>query len=174
MSQRWVCCFTCLRDNSRKNNMNDVEFSEAIRLLSQPLRCEDIEFWRSEKQQPDTWSCSGGLLKVDGVSAAMLVELIYRRSQKTGIVLYKFSVFLQHAWGLERVYQLEVRQAKRPLKDVHSRPHEHFGDQRTLGEPSWSTWTFHDTLRHFEQRTGIEFDPLVQEPDHFELKGCTP
>jgi len=151
--------------------MNDVEFSEAKRLLAQPLRCEDIGAWHPEKQQPDTWSCSCGLLKVDGVSARMVVELIYRKSHKTGIVLYKFGVFLQHSWGLERVYQLEIRQAKRLLKDVHSRPHEHFGDQRTEGEPSWSKWTFHDALRHFERRTGIKFDPSAQEPDHFELKG---
>lgn len=151
--------------------MNDVDFAEAQRLLGQPLRCEDIECWHPEKQQPDTWSCSGGLLKGDGVSAKMLVELIYRRSPKTGVVLYKFSVFLQHPWGLERVYQLDIRQTKRPLKDAHARPHEHFGDQREAGDAHWSHWTFAEVMDHFSLRTGIQFVPPAADPEHFELRG---
>lgn len=151
--------------------MNDVEFDEAGRLLGQPLRCEDMPGWRAEKQQPDTRSCSCGLLKADGASARMTVQLLHRRSHKTGAVLYKLGVFLQHSWGLERVYQLEVRQERRPLKDAHARPHEHFGNRRTEGDPSWSKWSFHDALRHFSARTGIVFDPEVQDPDHFELEG---
>lgn len=151
--------------------MNDVDFAEAQRLLGQELRCEDIEDWHPEKLQPDTCSCSGGLLRTDGISAKMLIELIYRRSPKTGMVLYKFSVFLQHPWGLERVYQLDIRKAKRPLKDAHSRPHEHFGNQRVDGDYLWSSWTFTEAMGYFVLRTGIHFEPPANDPEHFELKG---
>ena len=151
--------------------MNDVDFSEARSRLSQPLYCEDIEDWHSDKMQPDTWQRSGGLLDASGMSVRMVVKLAYRRSQKTGWTVYVFSVFLQHPGRLERVYQLDVRQHKKPISDLHLRPHEHFGNQRNEGDPSWGKWSFQEVLAYFMKRTGVEFNPPVASPEEFELKG---
>ena len=169
---------TALPQGIKQNNkiyagltLNDIDFSEAQRLLGQRLICEDIEDWHADKQQPDTWSCSAGLIREDGVSAKMEVELIHRRSPKTGILVRKMGVFLQHSWGLERVYQLELRHGRKLIKDVHSLSHEHFGNIRTVGNPDWSDWTFVDAMNHFCKQTQIDFVPAVNDPEAFVLKG---
>ncbi len=111
------------------------------------------------------------MLDQDGIRTQLLVELIYRHSRKTGLNWYKFTVFLRHAWGLERVYQLDVTHSRRPIKDKHSQPHEHIGKRRVNGELSWQKWQMEDVLQRFSEQTKIEFLPPVSHPEAFELKG---
>jgi len=151
--------------------VHDVSYEEAQELLKKPQRCEDAGDWQPEKQQPNTWSLSIGVLDEYGIHTQQLVELIYRRSPKTGLTWYKFSVFLHHAWGLERVYQLDVTHSRRPIKDLHGRPHEHIGKRRIEGKSSWQKWEFDDVLQHFSRQTKIEFLPPASHPEAFELKG---
>lgn len=150
--------------------MNDIDFSEAQRRLRQPLHCEDIQDWYSDKVQPDTWQCSGGLLNADGMNVRMVVKLAYRYSHKTGWTVYVFSIFAQHPGRLERVYQLDIRKRKKPIADLHTRPHEHFGNQRNMGDRAWEDWSFRDALAYFMLRTGVQFSPPVTSPEEFELK----
>ena len=152
--------------------MNDVPYEEACRLLAEPQRCEDAPEWAPEKQQPGTWKVTVGVLDKDGIHSSLLVELVYRSNRKTGLTWYKFTVFLRHSWGVERVYQLDARQSTRPIADAHSRPHEHFGAKNRIeGDKSWNVWEIRDALQHFSRRTKIEFFPPVQHPEHFELRG---
>lgn len=151
--------------------MNTLQESEAIALLSQPATCIDIGDWISNRQQPDTWECTSGVLNAENVRTGLIVELAFRRSQKTQKVHYKFSVFRQTLWGLERVYQLDIQQFKKPLRNAHDVPHEHVGDRRVCGDATWGQWTFHEALQYFTERTKINFSPEVPHPEAFELKG---
>lgn len=152
-------------------DVHDVNYEEAQELLKTPQRCENPGDWEPEKQQRDTWSLSIGVLDQNGIRTQLQVQLIYRHSQKTGLTWYKFTVFLRHAWGLERVYQLDVTHSLRPIKDKHSLPHEHFGKRRVNGELSWQKWQMKDVLQRFSTQTKIEFLPPVSHPEVFELKG---
>jgi hypothetical protein len=151
--------------------VHDVSYEEAQALLKNPQRCEDAGDWQPEKQPRDVWSLSIGVLDQNGIRTQLLVDLIYRTSQKTGFTRYIFTVFLRHTWGVERVYQLDVMHSRRPIKDKHSQSHEHVGKRRIDGELSWQKWQIEDVLQHFSQQTKIEFLPPVRHPEVFELKG---
>ncbi len=64
-----------------------------------------------------------------------------------------------------------MRHSKKPMRDAHSKSHEHFGDKRTDGDDAWSLWSYYDALNYFSKRTKIIFEPPVQTPDEaFKLK----
>lgn len=149
--------------------MSDTSFDEACALLATPKICIDIGEWLPERGE--RWVCSSGVTDIEGVGTGLMVHLAFRRSAKTHRTQYVFSVFRQNAWGLERVYQLDVVQFAKALKDLHDRPHEHMGDQRMPGETAWARWSFEDMLQHFCQRTKIKFHPNATPPESFELKG---
>lgn len=149
--------------------MSDTSHEEACTLLSIPLICVDIGEWLPERGE--RWVCSSGVTDLEGVGTGLIVQLAFRRSPKTRRTQYQFSVFRQKVWGLERVYQLDIVQFAKALKDLHDRPHEHMGTQRTVGEAAWASWSFEEMLRHFCQRTKIEFRPNATHPESFELKG---
>lgn len=151
-------------------SINDLDTQEAATLFSTPRLCEDIGDWIPEKQQPNTWATSCGVLNPDGSSAGLLVELIFRVSGKTGTVRYKFGVFKRNAWGLERAYQLDIEKFAKRIT-LHDLPHEHFGKDRIEGSSEWATWTFEQALRHFCERTKITFIPPLTDPHQgFELR----
>lgn len=149
--------------------MSDMPFAEACALLAEPKVCVDIGEWLPERG--DRWVCSSGVTDLEGVGTGLMVQLAFRRSAKTRRTQYVFSIFRQKVWGLERVYQLDVVQFAKALKDLHERPHEHMGDHRTPGEAAWAGWSFEEMLQHFCQRTKIEFRPNATHPESFELKG---
>lgn len=151
--------------------MHTVAFDEASGLLARPLTGEPPSDWLPAKSQIETFEMTCGLLDEDGAHTRLHVELAYRRSAKTGLKRFKFSVFLRQRYGIERVYQLDVLQSKKAIRDKHSMPHEHFGDRRTNGTESWQNWTFEEILGHFQKRTNIIFRPPPSHPEHFELRG---
>jgi hypothetical protein len=90
-------------------------------------------------------------------------------SQWLSMMLPRLQVF--YAWGTEGVYQLDVQQYAKPLKNTHDMPNEHMGNQRIDGRSEWANWPFEDVLRYFTERTHIDFEPPVMHPENFELKG---
>jgi hypothetical protein len=151
--------------------MSKVTEAEALALLSNPKQCIDIGAWLPVRHLANTWSCASGVINAEGVGTHLWVDLVLRRSPKTRMIWYKFSVFRRHAWGTEMVYQLDVQCYEKRLKNAHDMPHEHMGDLRMQGSLTWAQWSFEDVLRRFSERTKIDFEPPVSHPDDFELKG---
>lgn len=151
--------------------MNSVSEAEAIALLAVPATCVEIDDWEQLKPQPGTCVCRAGVVDQDGVAKGLIVELLHRRTHKTKSIKYKFTVFKQEAWGLERVYQLDIEQFHKQLKNPHDLPHEHLGGKRVRGDATWSSWTFSEVLRYFTERTKITFQLPVKHPEVYELRG---
>ncbi|TFW17258.1 hypothetical protein [Duganella callida] len=151
--------------------MNDISESEARSLLASFTYCEMDRDWMPEKIQPGTYTLAAGLLDKDGVGTRMQVELRFRRSHKTGLISYVFSVFKRTPHGTERVYQLDVRHSKKPIKNLHDKSHEHMGSRRSEGQEFWLHWQFEDVLQYFCNTTNIIMSPGPNHPEHFELKG---
>lgn len=150
--------------------MNVIPELEARALLANSAFCDMGGDWIPEKVQPGTFKISSGLVDHEGLSTRMLVELKFRRSYKTGIVTYVFSVFKRTPYSLDRVYQLDVRQSKKPIKNLHDRSHEHIGSLRTAGLDAWAQWGFEDVLNYFCQSANITMTNGPVYPEHFELR----
>lgn len=151
--------------------MLDIKESEAKALLAEELRCIDCELWIPHKVNKFLSSASAGTINNQGISPGIIVELDYYLHPLTQIKSYKFSVFKQRPYGRDRIYQLDVRQSKKQIRDAHSKSHEHFGDKRIEGDDAWSLWSYHEALKYFCERTKIIFEPPVQIPDEaFKLK----
>ena len=119
------------------------------------------------------------------VLSAVLITLVFRRVTRIGKTLLvmdtfglaiatisgSYLAFKQEAWGLERVYQLDIEQFHKQPKNTHDLPHEHLGDNRIRGEATWSSWTFSEVLQYFTKRTKIVFQPPVKHPEVYELRG---
>ncbi|HBQ88685.1 MAG TPA: hypothetical protein DD803_04395 [Alcaligenes faecalis] len=152
--------------------MSKVNLHEARQLLSQRLTCEDSPDWAPLKGYKGFLSTSCGLLDTNGKSTRLIADLEFRRSPKTNVIRYVFSVYRRELrQGLERVYQLDVSQWPRPVKDLHQLPHEHMGDERTVGADHWSKWTYEEVLAYFCAQTNITFIPVVPHPEELRLKG---
>jgi hypothetical protein len=151
--------------------MHNILEAEARELVSNPLVCVDVGDWTPIKTQSDTRIVGVGVLDEHGVGVRMYVELVYRRSHKTNMTTYMFTLFKRYSYGKERVYQLEVRQTPVRIKDVHKISHEHMGCARTLGHANWASWGYDEVLAHFCARTNITFRPVPTHPEHFQLTG---
>jgi hypothetical protein len=99
------------------------------------------------------------------------VKMMYKVGRKTRMKHYLFTIFRRETYGLERIYQLEVTQSVRPIKDLHKRSHEHMGDSRTIGDAGWDKWSYDEVLARFCQMTNLSFAPTPPHPEHFELRG---
>lgn len=149
--------------------MQDIPHAEAVQLLATPRICEEAGAWLPQKEQPGLTVLEHGLISEGGVGSGQYVQLQFRRSQKTGMCCYKFTVFQLNAGGPLRVYQLDVRQHTRMPRNAHSLSHEHLGDKRTPLSPDANHWTYSDVLTTFCGRTNITFDPQIPGPEDFAL-----
>lgn len=149
--------------------MINISESEAIAILSQPKFCFDCT-WTPIKTQSYAMEASVGLVDIDGKRIGLLVQLIYQMHPTVGLTKYLFTLFSQKINGLERVYQIEVKQYKKMIKSLHQLPHEHIGSKRVNGSDTWSSWGYDDVLAHFERKTNIVFTPKVVHPSNFELQ----
>lgn len=150
--------------------MNIISESEARTLLASPTSCEMEGDWNPEKVQAGTFTITAGLVDQQGVGTRMMVKLQFHRGHKTGIVNYVFSVFKRTPHSLDRIYQLDVRQSKKPIKNLHDRSHEHIGSLRIAGPDKWAQWEFEDVLDYFCTSTNITMRPRPVHPEHFELR----
>jgi hypothetical protein len=151
--------------------MRNIPEEEARGLVSRPLICADATDWGAVKIQPGTRIIGAGVIDEDGVGAQMYLELIYRHSHKTKITTYMFTLFKRYSYGKERVYQLEVTQTPRRIKDAHEISHEHMGSARSIGDAAWASWGYDEVLAHFCTQTNITFQPAPAHPEHFQLTG---
>ena len=152
--------------------MNDVPEAEARQLLASPLFCEDFPDWRPPKGTKGVHRVACGLLDSDGVNVRLVADLIFKRSPKTRLVQYKFSVFRRGPSArLERVFQLDVTQWPKGAPSKHHEPHEHFGDNREVGDAAWSKWTYDEVLARFCAMTNITFRPPLPHPEELHLRG---
>jgi hypothetical protein len=151
--------------------VHNIPEGEARSLLNRPLQCEGCEDWAPLRVQPGSFSVSAGVLDDWGAGTQLQVVLDYRNSHKTKVIRYIFSVFRRQPYGRDRVYQLDVLQTRRPVKDQHKRSHEHFGDARLPGAPAWADWDYDEVLAYFFKQTNIKFDPKPPHPEHFQLRG---
>lgn len=150
--------------------MQDPPEAEARAWLAKPLVCDDPEEWVHEKLAIVRLAC--GLTDKDGLGTGLLLEFIFRRSPKTGISRYKFTVFKLTPHGRERVYQLDIEKLPSAPKNPHSMPHEHFGEKRINGPISWLHWSYEEILFHFCRQANVEFKPTAPKgPEVFELRG---
>lgn len=150
--------------------MNIIPELEARALLANAMHCDMEGDWTPEKVSPGTYVIESGLVDQEGVGTRMMVKLYFRRGHKTGIVNYVFSVFKRTPHSLDRIYQLDVRQSKRPIKNLHDRSHVHIGALRVSGREEWSRWEFEDVLDYFCTSTNITMSPGPVHPEHFELR----
>ncbi|MDB5911201.1 MAG: hypothetical protein JWP34_5318 [Massilia sp.] len=150
--------------------MRIIPEDDARALVRNPLTCEDVGDWATLKVQPGTVVIGVGVLDENGVSVRMYVELVYRPSYKTKITRYLFTLFQRFPYGNERIYQLEVTQTPKLVRDMHKLSHEHMGSLRTTGDASWATWGYDEVLAHFCAQTNITFAPSPVHPETFELR----
>lgn len=149
--------------------MQKIPEEEARALVRKPLFCEDIDDWSPLKVQRGTVVCGAGVLDENGESVRMYVELAYRNTHRTKITTYLFTLFKRYPYGKERVYQLEISQTPKRIKDLHKLSHEHMGSLRTLGDVNWGGWGYDEVLAHFCARTNITFKPRPSHPEEFQL-----
>lgn len=147
--------------------MADMPETAARALLCEPLQCLDCGEWVVSKDQPEVWIIRAGLTDEFGRATRLMVELRCRRTAGAMIRNFLFTVLVKTAYRIERVYQLEVNQTRKRLKDRHKRSHEHYGDARNLGDDSWKTWDFQEVFRYFCCQTKIEFWPPPHPPVGF-------
>lgn len=141
-----------------------ISESEASALLAEPLRCMNAGDWRPVPGRHRQCSTGAGLMDDHGRRTELFVDLRFHQNPACNERNYLFSVLKRNRYGTDRVYQLAVRQAPKPPKDVHKRPHEHWGSSRIPGHDDWVNWNFDELLRHFCSRTNITFQPQPEDP----------
>lgn len=149
--------------------MPDMPEAEARHLLSHKYRCIEAPDWSPAKNQPTTRVIECGLLSEDDRSVGLFVSLRCSVRTRIAIPRYVFTVFKLGRGPAQRVYQLDVSQWRHLPSDVHSRPHEHIGSLRVVGDDTWITWRYDDALRRFQSVANIEFEPEITDPSHLRL-----
>lgn len=153
--------------------MKDIPRSEAESYLQNQLTCVDIAWDNAPSISPFTLAATSGVVDETGTRKGFFVELTYYSHPKTKQVRFLFTLYKKNPWGPERVYQLDILQSPRKLKDAHKASHEHIGDFRQNGSENWNNWKFEDALQHFMKMTNIRFEPRIDSPEknylNFEL-----
>lgn len=146
--------------------MRNLSESDARYLLKPLTRAVGAGAWTRSKIHPGTDLFAAGLVDENEVPLALEVELKCIRHQTAGKRRFVFSVFKREKYGLEIVYQLDVTQSARPLKDMHRKPHEHMGVRRTVGAADWREWGYDEVLAYFCEQTHIVFDDAPVPPEN--------
>ena len=147
-------------------------YEEALAILeSSTFICEDIDIWTPDRNLKMAHSVCCGLLTPLGERTSLMVELFVKDSPKTKEKHYKFSLFRRENIGNSRIYQLDVRITRKPIKHTHALSHEHIGRKRIEADPSWDSWQYDDVLRYFCSRSGVKFNPPPKNPDVIDLRG---
>lgn len=148
--------------------MTTLTKDEAIALLSRPLVCKDHDGWKPDKDLPNAYRFIGGLLFANGDRARLVLEIIVKISSQTQIKHFTFTIFQPRPYDA-RVYQLEVRNCPKALRDLHQWPHEHFGTEKTTCL-EWRDWGYEAAFKHFQTQTGVALDPELFSPFELNLR----
>lgn len=95
---------------------NKIPFEVAKKLLEKPLICRDFGNWIASKKNSYIYEFECGLLDQDEMTCSLHVKFHYFYHPLTKVTSYTLSVFDKQLYGMERVYQLEVKKIKRKLK----------------------------------------------------------
>lgn len=150
--------------------MQDATVEEARALLAPGSICEDAPDWLASENRPWHRSVEHGLLRADGTRAGLILTVDFVFSQRTQITKFQFGIYRGLVGGRQRVYQLTINQARKPLKDRHAWSHEHYGDERTTCPDGCDAWTFEQLLAYFCERTNLSIRPPIEDPATFRLK----
>lgn len=147
--------------------MTTLSETEARDLLSRPLVCREHDGWEPDQDLPNAYRLSNGLVLSNGDRARLVLEIIVKISPQTSIKHFTFSIYQPRPYNA-RVYQLEVRDCPKALKDKHQWPHEHFGSERET-RLDWKDWDFQTAFDYFKAQTNLTFEPQLSNPFEFEL-----
>ena len=150
--------------------MNKLQENEAKSLLTKPLFCEDLGDWMPNKKSNYIHEIESGLIDEDGITTKLHLKFHYFYHPTTKVKNYIFSVYNKTPYGLERVYQLDIVQTKRYIKDLHKRPHEHIGNKKLALDETFQNCNFEVALNHFLSQTNITITGGVDSPNEFKLK----
>ena len=150
--------------------MNKLQENEAKALLTKPLFCEDLGDWMPIKKSNFIHEIESGLLDEDGIATKLHLKLHYFYNPTTKVKNYVFSVYNKTPYGLEVVYQLDIFQTSRYIKDLHKLPHEHIGNKRLTLDEAFKNCNFTVALNHFLSQTNITISGDVDSPEEFRLK----
>lgn len=150
--------------------MRKMSELEARSLLAYPTYTVGKLGWIRSPHHPETFLLATGLVDEDGAQVHLQIEL---RFSFIGPALrrYVFTVFKTEKYGPEIVYQLDVTQSPRPIKDVHKRSHEHIGRTRIGGSAEWMKWRYDQVLAFFCEQTNIVFDVVPLPPKNAYERG---
>lgn len=143
---------------------------EARALLSNAYHCQEPPDWAPAKDHRLTRHIECGLLDEDERRASLYVSMRCTVATRNTVGRYVFSVFKLSSGPAERVYQLDVKNWPRLPNDVHSRPHEHIGSRRVIGDDSWIGWGYDQVIAHFLTRVNIRFEPEITDPNYLTLR----
>lgn len=144
--------------------MADISEHDARVLLRERLQCQDYGEWIASRDHPGTFLIRAGVTNAQGRATQLTVELRCRGFIKERARHYLFTVLVKDIFGERRVYQLEVNQPCRAIKDRHKRSHEHVGGTRRLGPEKWRDWSYDEVFLYFCSQTNIRFQPAPPEP----------
>ena len=150
--------------------MNNLQENEARALLTKPLFCEDLGDWMPIRKSLFIHEIESGLIDEDGIATKLHLKLHYFYNPSTKVKNYLFSMYNKTPYGLERVYQLDIFQTSRDIKDLHKRPHEHIGNKRLTLDEAFKNCNFTVALNHFLSQTNITISGDVDSPEEFRLK----
>ena len=143
--------------------------SKEVADLLKGLYCEDLSDWQTISSSRFALEIENGLMNADGVYCKLFLKLHYFHNPKIKLKSYTLSIFRKSIYGSELVYQLDIVQPPKALKDLHKYPHEHFGDLREFGTEEWLTWSFDEAINYFLSRTGITILGNLDPPDIYKL-----
>ena len=150
--------------------MKDMPENQARALLASPSFAQDVGDWCCNKNRPWHNYIECGLVTKDGTRAGLIMRLEYAYSTATNSKTMQFGVLKSAPYGLQRVYQLTIKQTRKPIKDAHALPHEHWGDTRIPANKDCLSFTFAQAMAHFCQQTNITITPPVEDPTQYRLK----
>lgn len=153
--------------------MRDIPRSEAESYFQSQLTCVDIEWDNISSISPFMMEATSGVVDQNGVRKGFIVRLSYYHHPKTKQIRFIFTLLKQNSWGTDRVYQLDILQSAKKLKDAHKASHEHIGDIKQNGNKEWNEWGFDEAINHFTKMTKVNFKPKIGSPEknyqNFEL-----
>jgi hypothetical protein len=150
--------------------MNDLSYSEAKELVSQPRLCEDAPAWVHSTMVRGLSTMECGLIEADGSYGGFQVVLAVSRSPTTKLRAFKFTLFRLRFGARERVYQLHLSAVNHKPQNQHDQLHERIGDRREYSPAAWLNEDFEQILARFCAGISVTFVPPITDPEAFELK----
>jgi hypothetical protein len=151
--------------------IDDLPRDEAEALLELIKFGDPSGGWDSARELAGVANCAFRVTDSDGKRIqGVTVDLLIKYGQRPPSTHYLFTVFKFEYGGLRRVYQLDVLQNGRKMRDAHSMPHEHIGRDRVAGDVAWATIKYDEALGLFCSRTNLTLISDLPDPSVLTLQ----